>query len=256
MKSQASYCLRVGPRMFHGFAVVLVQGQQPEQIMRRGTQEFPMKSVIRFVASSIGKKSIMALSGGLLSLFLLVHTAGNFTMFFGRDPFNSYAAHLHSLGFILYFVEAGLFLLFLIHITVATLLFLENLKARPVRYHVSKTGGGRTPGSGTMPYTGLFILLFLMVHISDFQAAGFARPSEAVRQILSRPPYAFFYAAAITALALHLSHGCWSMFQSLGINHPNYNRLLRLSALIFSLGVGTILILIPALAVFYDQFLL
>ncbi len=215
-----------------------------------------MKILTRFIASSIGKKSIMALSGSLMSLFLLVHLVGNSTMFFGRDSFNSYAEHLHSLGIILHIFEAGLVFIFLIHIITGTLLYIENLQSRPSRYSVSTTAGGRTWGSRTMPYTGIIILLFLVVHLINFQTLENIMPSEAVKQVLSRPMYAAFYTVSLVALAFHLSHGWWSLFQSLGINHPNYNRTLNIGALVLSIIVGFIFILFPTLTSIFDQFLL
>ncbi|MEN8232340.1 MAG: succinate dehydrogenase, partial [Thermodesulfobacteriota bacterium] len=86
--------------------------------------------------SSVGKKSIMAASGLLLSLFLLTHMLGNSVSFLGRDAFNTYAERLHSLGILVYIFEIGLLTLFLIHIITGIILYLENLQARPSRYFV------------------------------------------------------------------------------------------------------------------------
>ena len=215
-----------------------------------------MRKVSQLLSSSVGKKIVMATSGALLSVFILIHLAGNSTIFFGRDTFNSYAEHLHDLGFLLHIFEAGLLAVFLLHISFGLLLFIENLRARPVRYVVTTSRGGRTPGSRTMPYTGLIVLLFLMVHVNNFQTTEGIAPSHAVKSVLSQPAYTFFYWAAIIALALHISHGCWSMFQSLGLNNRSYDRLLRNTVLVFSIVTGIIFILIPTLALFYNNFLL
>ena len=78
--------------------------------------------------SSVGKKSIMAASGLLLSLFLLTHLLGNSVSFFGREAYNAYAEKLHSLGALVYIFEAGLLTLFLVHILTGIILYLENLE--------------------------------------------------------------------------------------------------------------------------------
>ena len=208
----------------------------------------------QLLKSSIGKKIVMAASGAILTLFLLGHLAGISTLFVGREVFNSYAEHLHSLGFLLHLFEAGLLIVFLIHITFGLLLYIENLRARPIRYALTKSNGGRTMGSRSMPYTGLMVLAFLIVHLNNFQGSDSVPASSAVQAVLSQPGFAVFYGLAILALALHLSHGWWSMFQTLGLNDIPYDQKLRTGALAFSLVIGTIFLLIPALALFLDNF--
>lgn len=207
--------------------------------------------------SSVGKKSIMAASGLLLSLFILVHLVGNSISFAGREAFNSYAEKLHSLGWLIYFLEVGLLGLFLIHIITGIILYFENLQARPSRYSVNSSEGGRTLGSRTMPYTGALILVFIIVHLKNFHFTNKDLPvADLVRGVLSRPGLAFFYIFSFVALTLHLSHGAWSLFQSIGFNHEKYNQFLLKGALVFSILVGTVFILIPALALISRNFLL
>jgi succinate dehydrogenase / fumarate reductase cytochrome b subunit len=207
--------------------------------------------------SSVGKKSIMAASGLLLSLFLLAHLLGNSASFLGREAYNSYAEKLHSLGVLVYVFEGVLLALFVIHITTGTILYLENLRARPARYAVNVSEGGSSWGSRTMPYTGIIIFVFILVHLSNFHLTDRSKPvADLVRDLLSMPGLAFFYIFSLVALALHLSHGAWSMFQSLGLHHKKYNPLLRKGALFFSILVGTVFILIPLLALMSRGFLL
>jgi succinate dehydrogenase / fumarate reductase cytochrome b subunit len=207
--------------------------------------------------SSVGKKSIMAASGLLLSLFLLTHLIGNSFSFLGRDAFNAYAAKLHSVGNLIYVFEAGLLFLFLIHIITGIILYLENLQARPSRYSVNSSEGGRSWGSRTMPYTGALIFVFIIVHLLNFHFTDKSLAvADLVRELLSRPPLAFFYIVSLLAVALHLSHGAWSLFQSIGFNHDKYNRLLLKGALAFSIVVGLVFILIPVLALVSRSFLL
>jgi len=207
--------------------------------------------------SSIGKKSIMAASGLLLSLFLLTHLLGNSVSFLGRDAFNAYAAKLHSVGNLVYVFEIGLLTLFLLHIITGIILYLENLQARPARYAVSSSEGGRSWGSRTMPYTGLIIIVFIIVHLLNFHFTDKSVPvADLVRGLLSRPPLAAFYIVSLLAVALHISHGVWSLFQTIGFNHDKYNRLLLKGALAFSILVGAVFILIPVLALVSRSFLL
>jgi succinate dehydrogenase / fumarate reductase cytochrome b subunit len=207
--------------------------------------------------SSVGKKSFMAASGLLLSLFLLTHLIGNSISFWGREAYNSYAEKLHSLGVMVYLFEIGLLALFLIHIITGILLFLENLGARPSRYAVNASAGGRSWGSRTMPYTGVIILIFIIVHLLNFHFTDKSVPvSDLVRNLLSRPGLGIFYIIALLAVALHLSHGTWSLFQSFGFNHEKYNQLLLKGGLIFSIVVGIVFIFIPVLALVSRSFLL
>lgn len=201
--------------------------------------------------SSVGKKYIMAITGFMLGGFLLVHAAGNSSIFFGRHAFNSYAEHLHSLGFLINIAELILLSIFLLHIITGINLFLQNRSARNNRYAVQKSAGGRTWGSRTMPYTGLAILTFILLHLINFHFVDHHRPiADIVGPILSNPVYTLFYGTAMLILGLHISHGFWSFFQSLGINHPKYNGMLRLIS-----WVGCILIAGIFLAVVLMLFL-
>jgi succinate dehydrogenase/fumarate reductase cytochrome b subunit len=120
------------------------------------------------LTSSIGKKLLMALTGFSFILFLTMHLAGNLTLLGGRSMFNAYADRLHELGLVLVASEYGLLFLAIVHIVVGLSLFYHNFKARPVRYHVNKSAGGRTIGSATMPYTGILMLVFIVVHLMNF----------------------------------------------------------------------------------------
>lgn len=207
--------------------------------------------------SSVGKKSFMAASGLLLSLFLLTHLIGNSISFLGREAYNAYAEKLHSFGGLVYIFELGLLALFLVHIITGILLYFENLRARPARYAVNTSEGGRSWGSRTMPYTGVIILIFIIVHLMNFHFTDKSVPvSDLVRNLLSRPGLGLFYIFSLVAVALHLSHGVWSLFQSIGINHAKYNQLLLKGALVFSIVVGAVFILVPLLALVSRSFLL
>jgi succinate dehydrogenase / fumarate reductase cytochrome b subunit len=186
-----------------------------------------MTSLKHFLDSSIGKKYTMAISGMMLCGFLMVHAIGNTTIFWGSDAFNSYAKHLHSLGFFIYVFEVCLFSLFMIHIHTGASLFLQNRRAKGNRYAVKKSAGGKTIASSTMFYTGIIILAFTILHLLNFRLVPDGTLiSTTVGSLLANPLYTFLYTTAMLAVGLHISHGIWSSFQSLGINHSKYNGLI------------------------------
>ena len=96
-----------------------------------------MSWFIQTCRSSLGKKYIMALTGFMLGGFLLVHTIGNSTIFWGRSAFNAYAHHLHSLGIFVPIFEIGLYSIFFLHVFVGITLFLRLAQAliRPHKVH-------------------------------------------------------------------------------------------------------------------------
>jgi succinate dehydrogenase / fumarate reductase cytochrome b subunit len=214
-----------------------------------------MHWMISTLKSSIGKKSIMAGSGLLLGLFLLTHLAGNATSFLGREAFNSYAEHLHSLGPLIPIFEAGLLAVFIVHVYVGLKLFFENLEARPCRYEVSNSAGGSTLSSRTMPYTGLLVLVFIVHHLARFKLGEAGLISDLVQDNFSRPVTVGYYIFSLLVLALHISHGFWSMTQTMGLSHPKYDLLLNRLAQTMAIIIGLVFIMIPILAFFRPDFL-
>jgi succinate dehydrogenase / fumarate reductase cytochrome b subunit len=179
---------------------------------------------VRFLSSSIGKKFVMACTGLLLLLFLVAHAVGNAAIFFGSGAFQTYADTLHSLPVVVFIFGVGLLIVLLAHIFTGAQLFLQNRFVTSSRYEVSTRVVKNTLASSTMPYSGVCILVFIIVHVFG---VGFA-PSEMkisllVKELLSNFYYGIFYIFSFCALALHLSHGFWSMFQTFGCNHPRYN---------------------------------
>jgi succinate dehydrogenase / fumarate reductase cytochrome b subunit len=168
------------------------------------------------------------------------HLAGNLTIYAGKDAFNSYAEHLHSLGPLLIVAEWGMLLFAVVHVGTGLLLFYQNFKARPQRYAVNKRAGGRTLGSATMPYTGVILLLFVIYHLLNFHFVDKTNTTifEIVSTAFSNPSYVLIYTVAMVIAAVHVSHGFWSAFQTLGANHPKYTPVLRGLSVVFSLVVG------------------
>ncbi len=202
--------------------------------------------------SSVGKKLVMALTGLGFCAFLVVHLIGNLTLFGGAEYFEAYVTKLHTLGPVIPVVNFALLVLGTVHVITGVLLFRENLIARPVRYKVKKNAGGRTIGSATMPYTGFFLLFFLAFHLLDFHFAD--KSGTTLHQIMvtvfSSPINIIFYTAATILTGVHASHGFWSAFQTMGINHTKYTPAIKGLAIAFSLvmavGFGTLPFLLAA----------
>jgi succinate dehydrogenase / fumarate reductase, cytochrome b subunit len=191
---------------------------------------------VRFLTSSIGKKLIMASSGLLLFLFLCTHAAGNATIFMSSEVFQSYADELHSHPLIVLVFSLCLLAVFLVHIVVGLYLFNENRAVSTSRYAVCTRVVKNSLASETMPYTGLFLLLFVVIHVFGFTFSPKTVPiSVTVKELLGNFFYALFYIVAFAALFIHLSHGFWSMLQTFGFNHPRYNELIARLTIIFPL---------------------
>lgn len=199
-----------------------------------------MSGFIKTLFSSIAKKQIMALTGLSFCAFLAIHLFGNLTIYRGEQSFNSYSDRLHSLGLLINAVEIGLLVLAVVHILLAALLYVENWRARPVRYVMKKNAGGRTISSTLMPYTGLYLLIFVIIHLLTFHFAdrGDRGIFHLVERVFSSPGYVIFYVFSMIVAAFHVKHGFWSAFQTLGANHPKYMPLIRAVSLIFSFCVG------------------
>jgi succinate dehydrogenase / fumarate reductase cytochrome b subunit len=199
-----------------------------------------MNWLTNIFGSSVGKKLMMAVTGLFFCVFLVLHLAGNLTIYMGKDVFNSYAEHLHSLGPLLVLAEWGLLIFAVTHISTGLLLFYQNFKARPTRYAVNKRAGGRTLGSATMPYTGVILLLFVIYHLFNFHFVDKTHTTifQIVSNAFAQPSYVLIYTFAMVIAAVHVSHGFWSAFQTLGANHPKYTPFLRGLSLVFSLIVG------------------
>lgn len=201
-----------------------------------------------YFTSSVGKKQIMALTGAGLVGFTITHLLGNLLIFVGPDAFNMYGHKLTS-NPLIYVAEAGLVGLFLLHILLAVILKLQNMSARPQSYYMkTKTGRGETFASSTMPYTGMIILLFIILHLINFKY-GTNYPTtvdgiqirdlyRTVVEYFANPLYVAWYVFAMFALGLHTSHGFQSMFQSWGFNHPKYTPIIKAAALLYG-GVVT-----------------
>ena len=199
-----------------------------------------MKWVVDTLTSAIGKKLMMAATGLAFCGFLVIHLIGNLTLYGGKDLFLSYAEHLHSLGPLVTLFELGLLVLAIVHVLTGLTLFYQNRRARPVGYCRKKWAGGRTIGSATMPYTGILLLAFVTYHLLTFRFVDLTNRTvyEVVSSAFAHPWYVAIYVLAMIVAAIHVSHGFWSAFQTIGASHPKYMPLIRSLGLLFSLILG------------------
>lgn len=196
-----------------------------------------------FLLSSVGKKQLMAFLGCGLNGFLLVHLLGNCLAFVDGQTFNLYAHTLISSPLI-YLAEALLLLFFVGHIFLGAKLFLENRSARPIAYFmVRRTGRGATWSSRAMPYSGFLILLYIVFHIVNFKygAKYFNIVDGVVIRDLYRllletyadPLFLIIYLLSMVVIFFHLFHGVPSIFASVGICHPKYDRAINVGSKVY-----------------------
>ena len=211
-----------------------------------------MANITSTFAYSIGKKIIMALTGLFLITFLVVHLAGNLLLFVGETEFEAYA-HFMGSNPLIKIMEVILFLGFIFHIVDGLMLASQNNKARPQKY--AAKGGNKSSSwfSRNMHWTGIVILVFLILHLISFWLKGrfgidvrFVGdyPVDATlfgktKALFEVPWYSILYVAAMVFIAFHLNHGFQSAFRTMGWVHKKYMPIVKGAGLIYA-------ILIPA----------
>lgn len=209
----------------------------------------------RLFSSSVGTKLLMGLTGVALFVYMLLHLAGNALILAGQDVFNEYSHALISNPLILP-IEIGLLAIFLIHIYKAIRLWMANSAARPVSYGKKALAGHtsrKSLSSTTMIASGLFILVFVVIHVKQFRFGTWYQLTDStVRdlyrteiEVFQNPFWVVVYVVATLLVGLHLRHGFASAFQSLGLDHPVYTRRLTALGVFFALLIGVGLAIIP-----------
>ncbi len=194
-----------------------------------------MNFITRIWRSSVGKKFIMALTGGALFLFVIGHLVGNLQIFLGAEALNRYGHFLQSNMEIVWPARIGLLVCVVLHVLAAVRLSAENKAARPVGYEGDPNPIAASYASRTMLMSGLIIAAFIVYHLLHYTVlvksinlsgqdfAGFqdAQGRHDIYRMLivgfQQPIVAIFYIVAMALLCLHLSHGVQAMFQSLGL---------------------------------------
>lgn len=201
-----------------------------------------------YFTSSIGRKQITAVTGLGLVGFTATHLAGNLLILVGADAFNMYAHKLTS-NPLIYLAEAGLAAFFLVHIFTALALTFQNIAARGKRYYIkNRTGRGETIASKTMPFTGVIMLAFLIIHLLNFKFGAHYTTTvdgmeirdlyKVVIEYFANPMYVAWYVFAMLALGLHTSHGVQSSLQTWGLNHPKYTPKVKAVSVLYGIVVA------------------
>lgn len=214
--------------------------------------------------STVGRKLVTGATGLLLVGFLITHLLGNLTLYKSDGTaFNTYVEKLHSFGSLLTAAEMGLAGLFIVHILNSLWIARTNARARPKGYATGlRTKGGHSRSSVAsrrMAVTGSLLLIFLILHIWQFRfgpgmAEGYTvqLKGEEVRdlhrlviEVLRNPLWMGTYVAVMVFLAMHIRHGFWSAFQTLGAMNPRFNDGVSIAALALALFLGAGFLFIP-----------
>ena len=204
--------------------------------------------------SSVGKKIVMAITGVVLSGFVLGHMAGNLQVFLpnGAEALDQYGLFLRELlhGTGIWFVRGGLLLAVALHIWAYLSLTRTSMAARPLGYRVNNFAEA-TFASRSMRWTGPILAAFIVFHLMHL-TIGNVHPhfveGKVYRNLvtgLASVPVALFYILAMGCLAFHLWHGTWSMLQTLGLSHPKYLRARKVFAIVFTVLVTGGFVLVP-----------
>lgn len=217
-----------------------------------------MNRAVAIYQSSIGKKYLMAITGLIGIGFVIGHMIGNLQIFQGPEKLNHYAVALRKLGPLLYLARLILLTSVIAHVVLAYQLSRMSWDARGYAYKKWKPVGSDY-ASRTMRWTGPILLLFIIYHLLDF-TFGYASPAgyvhgdvyDNVVRSFQNPLITGFYVISMLCLGLHIYHGFWSMFQSMGLNDDKWTGQLRgLSVVITAIIViGNIVMPVAVLAGF------
>jgi succinate dehydrogenase / fumarate reductase, cytochrome b subunit len=205
--------------------------------------------------TAVGKKWAMAVSGLVMMGYVFAHMVGNLKMCLGQEHLDDYALWLRA-GLLvpilpeelaLWLMRTVLIVAVVVHMHAAYALMILNRRARPARYESPRDYIAASWAARTMRWTGIIVLLFILFHLADL-TLGWANPDfhhgdvyDNVVASFERVPVAVFYIAANLALGVHLYHGTWSLFQTMGSMNPRFNPrhnpLRRSVALVFTLVV-------------------
>lgn len=222
-----------------------------------------MGNLLKAFNSTVGRKLVMGISGLGLVLFVVVHLVENLLLYMGPEGYNGYVETLHGFGAVLIAAEVGLALLIVLHAVLAIRITKTNHDARGhQRYAVSRTKGDPSRSniaSRNMIWTGLLLLGFLVLHIWQFRF-GPGMPEGYVAQVASHPArdlyrlvvetfhnpiYVGIYVAVMLFLGLHVRHGFWSAFQSLGTMTPQLSKPLYCVGFLLGAALAIGFLMIP-----------
>lgn len=205
-----------------------------------------MAKALTLYQTTIGKKVAMAVSGIMLIGFVFIHLLGNLQVYLGPEQINGYAKFLHSKPALVWGARLVLLAAVLVHIVSAVSLVIQASQARP-RGYVKQKAISSTYASRTMKWGGLLLVVFIVYHLLHL-TVGTAHPTAAHFDSTNAyanlivgfqsPLVSGFYMVAMCFLAMHLYHGIWSLFQTLGLSNERRSLQLRklaagLTAIVF-----------------------
>lgn len=218
----------------------------------------PMAKAITLHDTTIGKKVVMAVTGLMLYGFVIVHMVGNLQVFMGPEQLNGYAKKLHDLGPLLWAMRAGLLVAFVLHVVMVLQLHARTTAARPIGYR-QKKNLTTSYAALTMKFGGIALLLFVLYHLAHFtfpgvsMTAGYQHsPTDVYANVVNGfkvPWVTAIYVVAQVFLGMHLYHGAFSLFQTLGLNHPRYNEKIKFVAQTIGVAVAAANIAMPVAVV-------
>ncbi len=210
-----------------------------------------MSKTATFLNSQVGRKIATGVTGIGLVLFIIVHLIGNLAYFGGPEAINTYSYTLHQMGPLLWVVRLGLLAFFLYHVWLGFSIWLGRRRARPESYEVYASRGWpsrQSWSSSSMILTGVLLLLFVITHLNtfafhDFQTAvinGVEMHDVHARltEVFQSPLYTIYYVIIMVLLGMHLRHGVWSAFQSLGWMSRNTNPIIYSVAFVLALIIA------------------
>ena len=217
--------------------------------------------LIDLYSTAVGKKYVMAVTGIGMMGFVLFHMIGNLKMYAGAADLNHYAHFLQTLlyplapkGVVLWILRGGLITMLFLHLHAAWSLTRLNRHARPVKYQSARDYQIANFASRTMRWSGIIVLSFIVWHLLDLTfgvtnahvGTMVMEHGEEIKDVygsvvytFDRVPVALFYVIANILLGIHLFHGSWSIFQSMGWNNPRFNKWRRA----FATGFAAIVVI-------------
>jgi succinate dehydrogenase / fumarate reductase cytochrome b subunit len=209
-----------------------------------------MTRALTFYGTSIGKKVVMAITGLVLFGYVIGHVLGNLQVFMGASQLNEYAAMLKANAALLWGVRIVLLVSVILHIVAAVQLTRMNWRSRPDGYYY-KDVIQADYAARTMRWSGVIIAIFVIYHLLHL-TTGTVHPQFDAHDVYRNViigfrvwPVALFYTIAMVALAFHLWHGIWSMFQTLSLVNPKSDKIIHRLAAIATLAIAIGFISIP-----------
>ena len=216
-----------------------------------------MNSSFSFYRTTVGKKIVMAVTGFIGIGYVMAHVMGNLLVFAGPGKLNAYAHLLKANMMLLWMARSVLIAAVILHVVAAYQLWRQSANARPTEY-AQWAPVNSTWASRTMRWTGPLLLLFIVFHLlhltgGQIHPGGEFSETDVYHNVVTGFRVwwvSAIYIAAMLALAFHMYHGVWSMFQSVGLNHPRFNGLIRHLATIITIVVVAGFISIPVAILF------